>query len=282
MFIQLKMRATNMHKTIFEIDSVIEILKQAQNKRITETKKVKPTFLDSFLFSGKFNSVLGLDGFQTFKDSLREVVKKVNADDFGENYILLDDMYQALLVSGVYYIEQYLPEELQELKKDNRWLTAYRYVAKNFPEIKIKDFKEIVRRFKDSDGHSFFIDKGDTESLKSIIEHKGLFIEEKDAKAALLQLSLKELKTICEKLNISAARSIDETVDRIINHVGESAIEYVPSQVSERRTFFIVDDELATGNDIIQLDQYLRSIAKVVRKDLSNFINSQRHGILVA
>jgi len=266
----------------YDLTDVMRILEQSGNKRLLNTKKVKPTFIDTFLYSGRFNSVLGLDGFQSFKDQLREVIKSVNSDDFKANYINLDKMYETLLASGVYYEEKFLPQELQTLKSDQRWLTAYRYIAKNFPEIDYKDFRELVKRFQDSNGHSFYILPEDSKGLLGVVKHANLFTEVIDAKAALLQLSQKDLKVICETTGAKAARSIEDTVDRIIETIGEKSLEYIPDEARNRKTLFINDEELATGNDIIHLDGYLRIIAKVVREDLVEFINRQRHGVFAA
>ncbi|MGH7889948.1 MAG: hypothetical protein ACRENF_05290 [Thermodesulfobacteriota bacterium] len=266
----------------YDLKDVISILQEGENKKLYGTRKVRPTFLDTFLYSGRFNSVLGLDGFQIFKDQLKEVIKRVNSDDFGANYINLDKMFEVLLVSGVYYVEAYLPQELEFLKKDERWLTAYRYIANNFPEITYKDFREIVKRFQDADGHSFYISVDDSGSLLSIVKDNALFREAVDAKASLLQLSMKDLKLICEKVDAQPAKSIDETAERIIKKVGGKALEFVPQEVSGRKTLFIKDKELATGHDIIHLDSYLRTIAKVVREDLVEFIGKQRYGVLAS
>jgi hypothetical protein len=263
----------------YGLQDVIAILREAGNKKLYETRKVKPTFIDSFLFSGKFNSVLGLDGFQRFKDALRDLIKRVNNDDFGSNYINLDKMYEVLLVSGVYYVEQYLPQELSFLKKDDRWLTAYRYIAKHFPSLTYAEFREIVRRFRDSDGHSFYVSSDDPDALGEMARTE-LFREAVDAKAMLLQLSMKELQRICEQAGVRPAKSIEETVNRIVTKIGEQALDLIPPQLHGRTTLFIKDEELATGEDLIHLDTYLRSIAKVVREDLVAFINRQRIGVV--
>src|SRR5690606_19718412 len=106
---------------------------------------------------GRFNSVLGPDGFNIFKIKLKDVIKDVNNDNFNSNFINLDKMFEALLGSGIYYEEKYLPEELSFLNKDSRWLTAYRYISKNLPDIVYEDFREIVKRFKDSEGYSILV-----------------------------------------------------------------------------------------------------------------------------
>jgi hypothetical protein len=265
-----------------DLKDVLEILQEGDNKKLNDARKVKPPFLDIFLYSGRFNSVLGLDGFQLFKSELRDVVKKVNDNDFNANYIKLDRMFEVLISSGVYYEESFMPEELDFLKVDKRWLTAYRYIAKNFPQIQYKDFRSIVKRFQDSDGHSFFLADDDSQELVKAVNNEDLFKHQMDAMAALLQLSQKELKAICEKLEVAAARSIEDTAKRIVEAVGDKSLELIPSSYKGNRTIFIKDIELATGQDIIQLDTYLRQISKVVRDDLIAFIDRQRNGIFAA
>jgi len=269
-------------KVNFDLSDVLQILKSSDRQKIYDAKKVRPSFLDYFLYSGRFNSVLGPEGFQAFKDKLKDVVKKVNQDDFGANYINLDAMYQTLLSSGVYYMEKYLPAELEFLKKDERWLTAYRYVAKNFPDLDYRDFRELVKRFEETGGHSTYVCPEDSKGLLEVAKHTELFTETVDVKAALLQLSQKELRAICDQCGAKGARSSAETVDRIMASVGDSAAKYLPESVKSRVSLVIGDVDLATGQDIIHLDSYLRTVAKVVREDLVEFINKQRHGTLVA
>lgn len=267
-------------KITYNLDDVISILKKAGSKHLRSTKKVSPAFLDTFLYSGRFNSVLGLRGFRIFKDKLREVIKRVNNDDFGANYINLDSMFEVLLASGVYYLDDFLPNKLEHLKKNDRWLTTYRYISKNLDELCYWDFREIVKRFQNTGGHSFFIAPNDSESLRAL-GRSTLFSEIFDIRAALLQISQKELRAICKKVGISPARSIEETTDRIIEFSGESALAYLPTEHKTRKYFFIKDWELATGQDIIQLESYLIYMAIVVRDDLTQFINKQRQGVLV-
>ena len=266
----------------FKLDDVIAILRVGENKKLFDSKRVKPSFIDLFLYSGRFNSVLGMDGFGFFKDELREVIKKVNSDDFGSNYINLDKMFEVLLASGVYYTDKFSPPELDFAKTDGRWLTAYRYIAKNFPLIRYKDFREIVKRFQSSSGHSFFVTESDGDSLQTASQNRDLFKQDVDAKAALLQMSAKDLKIICEKADVKAARSIEDTADRIVSAIGQAALNHVPDALKKNKTLFIRDTELATGADIIQLDSYLRKMAKVVRDDLVEFVDKQRNGVLAA
>jgi hypothetical protein len=43
----------------YALDDALDILRQGQNRLLLEPRKVRPAFLDTFLFSGRFNSVLG-------------------------------------------------------------------------------------------------------------------------------------------------------------------------------------------------------------------------------
>lgn len=260
----------------YDLDDVLEILRRGQNKKLYEPRRIKVSVIDHFLYSGRFNSVLGLDGFKIFKTKLKEVIARVNDDDFGPNLINLDKMFEALLDSGLYYVEKHLPEELAFLKKDERWLTAYRYIAKNFPDISYTDFRVIVNRFKDAKGHSIYVDSTDSDLLRAMAEDSKLFEVVTDVKAALMQMSLRQLRDICAKEEIGSARSLEDTADRIVAKCGESGLGYIPQEFRSRRSLIIKDDELAVGDDIIHLDTYLRAISKVVREDLIEFVNSRR------
>jgi len=260
----------------YDLNDVLEILRRGQNKKLYEPRRIKVSVIDHFLYSGRFNSVLGLDGFQIFKAKLKEVIARVNDDDFGPNLINLDKMFEALLDSGLYYVEKHLPPELAFLKADERWLTAYRYIARNFPEISYVEFRLIVNRFKDTMGHSFYVETGDSDLFKAIAENSKLFKIVVDIKAALMQMSMRQLRDICAKEGIAASRRLEETADRIVGKCGELALGYVPQECRSRRSLIIRDEELATGEDIIHLDTYLRAISKVVREDLIEFVNSRR------
>ena len=260
----------------YDLNDVLEILRAGQNKKLYEPRRIKVSVIDHFLFSGRFNSVLGLDGFKIFKAKLKEVIARVNDDDFGPNLINLDKMFEALLDSGLYYEEKHLPEELAFLKKDERWLTAYRYIAKNFPDILYTEFSVIVNRFKDARGHSIYIDSTDSDLLRAMAEDSKLFEVVVDVKSALMQMSLRQLRDICAKEEIGSARSLEETADRIVAKGGHRGLAYIPLEFRNRRSLIIRDEEVATGDDIIPLDTYLSAISKVVREDLIEFVNSRR------
>lgn len=262
---------------IYDLHDAVQLLESGQNRKLLEARKLKTSVLNHFLYSGRFNSVLGLEGFNIFREKLKDVFSRVNNKDFGANIINLDKMFEALLDSGVYYVEEYLPDELSFLKSDNRWLTAYRYIAKNFPYVAYKDFREIVKRFQSSRGHSIFVDPSDSDFFQNMAKNSHLFEVTVDLKAALLQLNQKELKGICEVGDVQPARSLSETADRILNALGERVSDHLPAKIHGRLSLAIKDQELATGDDIIGLDTYLRAISKVVREDLVNFVTSRQY-----
>lgn len=260
----------------YDLNDVLAILRTAGNKKLFEPRRIKPSVIDHFLFSGRFNSVLGPDGFRIFKAKLKEVIVRVNEGDFGPNIINLDKLFEVLLESGVYYVEKHLPDELAFLKKDERWLTAYRYIAKNFPDITYSDFRVIVKRFKDARGYSFYVEPTDSDLLKAMTGSSDLFQVVVEVKAALMQLSMKQLRGICDLEGIDSARSREETADRIVEKCGDRALEHVPEGLKGRKSLIIKDDELAKGEDIVHLDSYLRTISKVVREDLIRFVAERR------
>lgn len=261
----------------YDLEDVLAILRAGQNRKLAEPRQIRASVIDHFLFSERFNSVLGLDGFQIFKFKLKEIIARVNEDDFGPNLINLDKLFEALLDSGLYYNEDHLPEELAELAQDARWLTAYRYIAKNFPEITYQDFRVIVNRLKDARGHSFYVQPSDTKELVEMAQRSELFEVVADVKASLLQMNMRQLRDICEREGIASARGLAETADRIIVKCGDRAGDDIPEEYRGRRSLIIKDQELATGDDIIRLDAYLRAIARVVREDLVRFVSRCRH-----
>jgi hypothetical protein len=260
----------------FSLDDAIAILRDGDNRKLYEARRVKASNLDYFLLSGRFNSVLGLAGFNEFKARLKILIERVNAANATPQLINLDEMFEVLLSSGLYYVDEHLPAELSFLTTDDRWLTAYRYIACNFPDIGYRDFRTIVSRLKDANGHAFYVERDDSAKLRGLLTPSRLFQMVVDAKAALMQLSLRELRDICARTEIAPARSRDATVSRIVEKCGDQALAYVQLSHGTRSSLIMRDVELATGADLIQLDRYLREIAKVVREDLIAFVGKRR------
>lgn len=261
----------------YVLDDVLKILRTGNSKILHGPRRIKHAYIDQFLFSGRFNSVLGLKGFSIFKAKLREVVAEVNENDCGPRLLTLDRMFEVLLDSGVFYVDKHLPEELAFLKTDERWLTAYRYIAKNFPDLSYSDFRVIVGRFKQSRGYSFYVEASDSPTLQSIGERSALFEFVVDAKAALLQMTMRDLRSLCQREGITPARSLADTADRIIEKCGDVTLTFVDNHHKARRSLVIKAQELASGEDILRLDAYLRAISKVIRDDLIGFVMARRH-----
>lgn len=261
----------------YEIDSALGILYKHNNKKVQNTRKIPIKLIDDFLLSGKLNSVLGPNGFTLFKKYLKDITKKINDNDFSSNIINLDKMFEVLLDSGLYYVEEYLPDDFKNINNDIRWLTAYRYIAKNFPEIGYKDFRTIVKRFQETRGYSFYIKPDDSKLLQDMLKQEDLFIEIIDLKAVLMQLKQSELKAICNKLGIQSARSLKDTAERILTADEKDIEPLIPNENKSRVNLIIKDKELATGEDIMNLDRYLRELSKIMRSDFVDYILSKRY-----
>jgi hypothetical protein len=80
----------------YTLGDAIAILERAENRKLFELRRIPSSVVDHFLLSGRFNSVLGLDGFRIFKEKLKDVIGKVNENDFGSNYINLDIMFEMI------------------------------------------------------------------------------------------------------------------------------------------------------------------------------------------
>ena len=96
-------------------------------------KRIESSAIDEFLFSGRYNSVVGPDGFKNFKDNLKTLVDAANNGISKENLINLDEFFK-LSKSGIYYEANYLSDNLEQDYGAN-WLTAYRFISKNLPSV---------------------------------------------------------------------------------------------------------------------------------------------------
>ncbi|MGL1894610.1 MAG: hypothetical protein OCD02_23515 [Spirochaetaceae bacterium] len=259
-------------KENFDLNLPLNVLQRC-NFDFFKPKNVKIGVLNNLLYSGKYNSVLGFDGIKNILVYFKSLLKSYQSDQYVQGSDNLTKVYQALLSSGIYIVDEYLNNEIKNKFDDSRWLTAYRYVSKNFPNIDYTSFRTIVERFKETRGYSFYIYEDDTENLKTVLKNKILFDEVVDIKAELLQLNMSELRSLCTKYSVKAARTLLETAERLANEIGEDIRKDLPDRVSSRGNLVIKDSELATGNDIISLDKYLRELAKIIRNEFYSIID---------
>ena len=252
----------------YDLKTAKKMVKKFKSKKLQDTRSLKAAEVDEFLYSGKYNSVIGTDGFSKFKNKMKSVVSDANkGDGFGSS----NQVLEALLSSGVYYEDAFIPDDMKSSLDDQRWLTAYRYIAKNFPEISVSDFNTIVARFRDSRGFSFYVEPSDSKALKEVGTHSELFDEVIDPKLALMHINMNIMRDICKEHGIQPGRSRDETSNRILEALGEKVMDYVPKEFKKRRTLRIRDEELASGDDFIHISEYIQAMSKSLHSDFREF-----------
>lgn len=258
----------------YDLTEVISILKLAGNKKSFESKKIKMSDLDQFLFSGRLNTVIGLKGIQNFKNEFTDVLNKVNNESFDLNHLSLNEVRQWLLSSGLYYSEKKQTFNLKPFNKNSKYLTAYRFIIKNFKDISFKDFNTIAQRLNELQGQLFYINSNDSSELKSIASTQELFEEKTDTLTYLKQLPIKQLKTICEHVKIQPARNAEETSNKIYKFIGERSLDLIPQEFLNRKNIVFKNQSLLTGQDFIDLNLFLENTAKNLKEDLVKYIKS--------
>jgi hypothetical protein len=133
----------------YVLDDVLEILRAGRNKKLFASRPVRAASLDEFLCSGRFNSVLGLDGFRIFKNELEAAVERLDDTPLAPTHVL-----EVLLHSGVHYADEHRPSRIPALAADPRRPAAYRHLAKSFARLSWADFTALVARVKGSRGRS--------------------------------------------------------------------------------------------------------------------------------
>lgn len=253
----------------------IELVKDSS--KFEDDKKIKLLDIDDFLLSGRFNSVLGPDGIKYFKNEIKQIIDKVNKNDSETNLINLDKFFEILLRSGIYYEDKYVPSSMEYLGEDYGWLTAYRFIAKNFRDITYKEFRLIVKDIQKSDGNTIEFDEKDrgTSILKKIKE-SGLFTSEVSVESYLSRVGMAELRSICKELNISSKRSKEETIEEITKGVDRNTLEIKFKLEESDLMYSIRDLDLVAGSDIVHLDKYLRDISRHIRNDLFEFVEEKQ------
>jgi hypothetical protein len=256
----------------YVLDDVIEILKAGRSDKLFASRPIRAEIIDDFLFSGRFNSVLGLDGFRIFKAELSDAVSRLDDEP-----IALARMLETLLHSGVHYVAEHRPSGLPALEANARRPPAFRRVARGCAHLAWADFAVLAERFKQTRGRCAHVEPGDSAALRALQVESDLFDAIGSAKAALLQMGHRELRAICRTRGIAAARSIEATADRLVSHCDGDLAEHLPAGTNGGYSLVARDPELATGDDIVRLDAYLRAVATRLGDDLVDFVTARRH-----
>ncbi|MES2528689.1 MAG: hypothetical protein V4598_16515 [Bdellovibrionota bacterium] len=266
-----------------DLRSIFEILKGDGFEPELENKRIKLSDVDHFLYSGKFNSVLGLNGFKTFKEQIKAILDDINRGTSRDNLVNLDALFDLLLHSGIYFETKHLPEYMADVEGEEGWLTAYRFVAKNFPDLTYKEFRTIVKDISKSKGDAieFEEEEKETNLYKKIASSK-LFVADSSPISILQTLVMSDIRAICTELEVQGARSKEQTIEKLLTAPGIE--EHLLKKYSHKQNglvFMIKDKDLVTGADIVSLDKYLRHLAKAVREELFSFVESKMNFKLV-
>lgn len=267
----------------YEFDSnltnVISLIKNSEYQEFI--KKIKLSDVDQFLYNGKYNSVLGPDGFIYFKNELKTIIDGVNKQTNKDNFINLDDFFEVLLRSGLYYEYDHTPSELKSLDTIDGWLTAYRFISKNFKTITYKEFRSIVKDIQKSDGNTIeFAEKDKSSELYKKVSDSGLFNTGVNISSILSKYEMTKLRDLCEKFDVVPKRSKLEIVSELIKN--DELVSYLESLTSGNDLYFTINDiDLVTGVNIIHLDKYLREMSKLIRNELFDFVSDKQLNKLV-
>ena len=166
----------------YGLDDVVAILRAGRNRKLVERRRVTAAALDDFLFSGRFNSVLGLEGFRIFKTKIRRLAAHLNDADFGSHLLRGDEAIEALLASGVHYTVQ----ARAPLAPTDRRLVAFRWVARRFAELSAADFALLVARFVEARCRFTHIGVNDSAALRDLASDANVFQPATDAREILL------------------------------------------------------------------------------------------------
>jgi hypothetical protein len=260
----------------YDLDDVVRILRAGRNRKLREPRRLRAAVLDDFLLSGRLNSVLGLDGFRIFKDALHRLTFHLNDADFGPHLLGADDVFQALLASGVHYtVTARAP-----LAPTERRLIVLRHAARHFAALSAADFALLTARFVEARGAWTHVGPGDSAALRALADDGRVFEPVSDARAVLRGKTLAELRAICAANGVAPARSIQKTIDRLVAGRGPDIAAYLGNVSGDvlagRRLLTPAEPDLATGADLVDLHAWLRAAAEAMRADLLDFLVARR------
>lgn len=262
----------------------ISLIKKSDNsKLLSQNKKINTSDIDDLLLSGKFNSVLGPDGFKLFKKELKGIMNDVNKGKNKDNFINLNDLFEVLLHSGIYCEDTFLPDDMKTAMQDLNWLTAYRFINKNLHGITYDEFRLIVKNLNKTNGSTINFEESEKKSslYKKICE-TNVFSAEVNAREILSTLSMSDLRELCKEFQVASKRSKEETIESLLdNDFIVLQIESQNNGKSDPLVFSINDKDLVSGKDIILLDNYLRDVAKHIRNEIFQFTAEKQQFKLV-
>jgi hypothetical protein len=263
----------------YRLDYSLSLVSTSEkHSAVVDDKNIRVGDIDQFIFSGKLNSVLGPSGFKIFKDKLKDILNEINKGMNKENFINLDDLVEVLLKSGVYYNFTSVPEGLEYKNEELGWLTAYRFLAKNFKTIDYKFLRTLSEAIKRGNLVAIEFSKEESKTaVFELIKTNKSFIACSDAKDVLPCLSMSELKDIAEKSGAEKKRSRDEQVIELLKI--QDIQKYVNNLGKDENATLIYNfknKDLIKLQDIIYLDKYLREISKCIRNDLFDFVETKK------
>lgn len=265
----------------FNLD-LVNVISLIKNSEYQESiKKIKLSDVDQFLYNGKYNSVLGPDGFIYFKNELKTIIDGVNKQTNKDNFINLDAFFEILLRSGLYYEYDHTPSELKSLDTVDGWLTAYRFISKNFKTITYKEFRSIVKDIQKSDGNTIeFEEKDKCSELYKKVSDSGLFNTRVNTSSILSKYEMTKLRDLCEKFGVIPKRSKVEIISELVKN--QDLVSFLEDSSKGNELYFTINDtDLVTGLNIIHLDKYLREMSKLIRNELFDFVSDKQLNKLV-
>lgn len=130
----------------YSIEAELKIVLESNPEYFFLKKKLKKQMLDRFMFSGRLNSVLGIEGLTLFKNVLFEHLEE--SFDQTKEAPIIDPIVLKDLVfsSGIYYEYEYASESIRALEDKYEWRSLHRLIlrkklAKSFKDVNLEKFK---------------------------------------------------------------------------------------------------------------------------------------------
>ncbi|MCB9026105.1 MAG: hypothetical protein H6625_07305 [Bdellovibrionaceae bacterium] len=131
-------------KIQYNVNEEIEHIKNDENA--LSRKRLRPSLIDLFVFSGEFNSVIGLEGLRSFKEGILSQIKdenKTTSLELNEEYI-----YQLIFASGIYIEYQNASEELTKLYDKYDYRNFQRWILLNKKSPTVENLKIYSENYK--------------------------------------------------------------------------------------------------------------------------------------
>ena len=136
----LNTKTTNTTKKpdiIYSINDEIDYLLKNNKELLYSRNRIKSSLIHNYLFTGKFNSIIGVEGLRLFKEALMEI------DYSSESFEMKSNVYKKLIYnSGLFFEYEEASESLKKFYDEHDHRTIHRILLTKFTDMEYENLSK--------------------------------------------------------------------------------------------------------------------------------------------